>query len=124
VGGSMGDISVVIRGKDIKFAQQALFSTVHGAGRIMSRTRAAGRWRRVRGRRMRVGGEISMDDVHRQLKRLGVELRGGGPDEAPGVYRKLRDVLDAHASTIDVLPVLKPIGVAMAPMDEYDPYKD
>lgn len=65
-----------------------------------------------------------MDDVHRQLKRLGVELRGGGPDEAPGVYRKLRDVLDAHASTIDVLHVLKPIGVAMAPMDEYDPYKD
>lgn len=124
VGGSMGDISVVIRGKDNKFAQQALFSTVHGAGRIMSRTRAAGRWRRVRGRRMRVGGEISMDDVHRQLKRLGVELRGGGPDEAPGVYRKLRDVLDAHASTIDVLHVLKPIGVAMAPMDEYDPYKD
>src|SRR5690625_1385993 len=124
VGGSMGDISVVIRGKDNEFAKKALYSTIHGAGRVMSRTRAAGRWRRVRGRRVRVGGEISMDDVHKQLQRLGVELRGGGPDEAPGVYRNLQDVLDAHASTIDVLHVLKPIGVAMAPMDEHDPYKD
>lgn len=124
VGGSMGDISVIIRGKDTEWSRKALYSTVHGAGRVMSRTRAAGRWKRVRGRRVRVGGEINMDEVHRQLKRLGVELRGGGPDEAPAVYRKLQDVLDAHADTIDVLHVLRPVGVAMAGSDEYDPYKD
>src|SRR5690606_14356173 len=124
VGGSMGDISVIIRGKDTEWSRKALYSTVHGAGRVMSRTRAAGRWKRVRGRRVRVGGEINMDEVHRQLKRLGVELRGGGPDEAAAVYRKLQDVLDAHADTIDVLHVLRPVGVAMAGSDEYDPYKD
>jgi len=58
------------------------------------------------------------------MKELGIELRGGGPDEAPAVYRKLQEVLNAHVDTFDILHVLKPIGVAMAPLDEYDPYKD
>ena len=58
------------------------------------------------------------------IRKYGVELRGGGTDESPFVYRKLRDVLDAHAETIDVLHVLKPVGVCMAGANEYDPYKD
>ncbi|MBO8140654.1 MAG: RtcB family protein [Firmicutes bacterium] len=124
IGGSMGDMSVIVRGKDSAAARASLFSTVHGAGRIMSRTQAAGRWRRVRGRRVREGGAISMDAVHRQLKAMGIELRGGGPDEAPAVYRRLQEVLDAHRETFDVLHVLRPVGVAMAPADEFDPYKD
>lgn len=120
VGGSMGDISVVLQGKDTPAARRALFSTVHGAGRIMSRTQAAGRWRRVRGRRQRVGGAIDVEEMRRQVKGLGVELRGGGPDEAPGVYRKLKDVIDAHKETVDVVHTLRPIGVAMAPGGERD----
>src|SRR5690606_21078965 len=80
IGGSMGDISVVVRGKDTPVARMALYSTVHGAGRIMSRTQAAGRWKRVRGKRVRIGGAISMESVLRQMKELGIELRGGGPD--------------------------------------------
>ncbi|OUN01338.1 MAG: RNA-splicing ligase RtcB [Firmicutes bacterium ZCTH02-B6] len=124
IGGSMGDISVVVRGKDSPVARVALFSTVHGAGRIMSRTQAAGKVRRVKGKLVRFGGLISMEDVVRQMKALGIELRGGGPDEAPGVYRKLQEVLNAHVDTFEILHVLKPIGVAMAPLDEYDPYKD
>lgn len=43
VGGSMGDISVVLRGVDAPAAVTALYSTVHGAGRVMSRTQAAGK---------------------------------------------------------------------------------
>lgn len=43
VGGSMGDISVVIRGKDSPTSKEALYSTIHGAGRVMSRTQAAGK---------------------------------------------------------------------------------
>nr|MBO2472573.1 RNA-splicing ligase RtcB [Bacillota bacterium] len=124
VGGSMGDISVVIRGKDTKTSRKALYSAMHGAGRVMSRTQAAGKWKRVRGKRVRVGGLVDMDEVQKQLKRMGIELRGGGPDEAPAVYRKLQEVLDAHADTIEVVHVLKPVGVAMASPDEYDPYKD
>lgn len=47
VGGSMGDDAVILRGREKGDAQTleqqraALFSTVHGAGRVMSRTEAA-----------------------------------------------------------------------------------
>jgi tRNA-splicing ligase RtcB (3'-phosphate/5'-hydroxy nucleic acid ligase) len=43
VGGSMGDISVVLRGVESPASVTALYSTVHGAGRVMSRTQAAGK---------------------------------------------------------------------------------
>ena len=46
VGGSMGDESVILEGVESAENEQALFSTVHGAGRVMSRTQAAGRVRR------------------------------------------------------------------------------
>src|SRR5258705_1227636 len=49
VGGSMGDISVVIRGVESRESKSALYSTVHGAGRVMSRTQAAGKIRWGRG---------------------------------------------------------------------------
>src|SRR5690625_6893111 len=50
VGGSMGDISVILQGVDSEKSRNAFYSTVHGAGRVMSRTKAAGRWRRGRRR--------------------------------------------------------------------------
>ena len=46
VGGSMGDESVILEGVASTENEQALFSTVHGAGRVMSRSQAAGRFRR------------------------------------------------------------------------------
>src|SRR5699024_11416852 len=47
VGGSMGDISVILQGKEAQKSKDAFYSTIHGAGRIMSRTQAAGKmnWR-------------------------------------------------------------------------------
>ncbi len=42
----------------------------------------------------------------------GVVLRGGDFDEAPQAYRRLPDVLAAHAGTIRLLHTLRPIGVA------------
>jgi len=112
VGGSMGDISVILQGVDSDLSQNAYYSTVHGAGRIMSRTKAAGRmnWRK----RRRSGGVISEDQMMKAVRDYGVELRGGGTDESPFVYRKLQEVLDAHEGTIEVLHTLRPIGVAMA----------
>jgi tRNA-splicing ligase RtcB (3'-phosphate/5'-hydroxy nucleic acid ligase) len=46
VGGSMGDESVILEGVESAENEQALYSTVHGAGRVMSRSQAAGRIRR------------------------------------------------------------------------------
>ena len=50
VGGSMGDISVIVKGKESPAADALLNSTVHGAGRVMSRTQAAGKqkWHKAR----------------------------------------------------------------------------
>ncbi|HZW67505.1 MAG TPA: RtcB family protein [Pseudogracilibacillus sp.] len=111
VGGSMGDISVILRGVDSEKSRQAFYSTVHGAGRVMSRTKAAGRmnWRK----RRRTGGAITEKMMNDAIKKYGVELRGGGTDESPFVYRKLQSVLDAHEGTIEVLHRLRPIGVLM-----------
>src|SRR5215208_281109 len=49
VGGSMGDESVILEGVESSENEQALYSTVHGAGRVMSRSQAAGRVRRQTG---------------------------------------------------------------------------
>lgn len=109
VGGSMGDISVILQGTDSEKSRSAFYSTVHGAGRIMSRTKAAGK--RKKGRRS--GGAIHPDRMNQAVRDYGVELRGGGTDESPFVYRQLQEVLDAHAGTIEVLNILRPIGVVM-----------
>jgi tRNA-splicing ligase RtcB (3'-phosphate/5'-hydroxy nucleic acid ligase) len=122
IGGSMGDISVIVKGKDSIENSDAYYSTVHGAGRIMSRTQAAGKmnWKT----RTRSGGQITTEQMMAAVRDFGVELRGASTDESPFVYRKLQEVLDAHAETIEVMHVLKPIGVCMAGADEFDPYKD
>ena len=129
IGGSMGEDAVIVTGMDSEWSQEALYSTVHGAGRVMSRTEAAGKvkWRRgPDGRKCpeRVGGgRVDWPSVQERVKSQGIELRGGGADEAPEVYKRLSDVLAYHEGTIRIDHRLTPIGVAMAGA-EYDPYKD
>lgn len=112
VGGSMADISVILQGVDSEKSRQAFYSTIHGAGRVMSRTQAAGKmnWKTKK----RHGGLVTQDKMDKAIKDYGVELRGGGLDESPFVYRKLQDVLDAHKGTIEILNVLRPVGVSMS----------
>ena len=123
VGGSMGDSAVIIEGREGASDEQiaSLFSTVHGAGRVMSRTDATGRNRKGKQiRPPRITREAMMEWVNGR----GVELRGAGEDEAPQAYKRLPEVLAHHAATIRILHTLRPIGVAMAGGDEFDPYKD
>ena len=110
VGGSMGDTSVIIEGLDSNESTKAMYSTVHGAGRIMSRTEAAGKYRNGK----RSGGKISRQMMLDWIERENVELRGANTDESPHCYRRLTQVLKHHAPTIRVLHKLQPIGVAMA----------
>lgn len=124
VGGSMGDDAVIIRGVDSQLSKDSLYSTVHGAGRIMSRTDARGRYLKVDGKKIRQPGRVRHDEMMKWIQDKGVELRGADLDEAPQAYRRLGDVLKEHAGTIEVMAVLKPIGVAMAGRDILDPYKD
>ena len=69
-------------------------------------------------------GKVDWPAVQARIKAQGIELRGGGADEAPEVYKRLPEVLAAHSGTINVLHTLTPLGVAMAGLSEFDPYKD
>lgn len=125
VGGTMGDVSVIVEGIDGPESELALHSTIHGAGRVMSRTQAAGKFRIRRGRRIRLTeGRITRAMMQRWLDRRGVELRGAGADESPHCYKRIEEVLRYHDGTIRVVHVLEPIGVAMAAADEIDPFRD
>jgi tRNA-splicing ligase RtcB (3'-phosphate/5'-hydroxy nucleic acid ligase) len=155
VGGSMGAGSVIVAGCESAESEQALYSTVHGAGRVMSRSQAAGRVRRRKRRACRnrdcdrvLDGERVCPDhpdagvekiwveeqvkpgvvdwpaVQARLRERGIVLVGGGPDEAPEVYKPLPEVLAAHGDSIRVKHRLRPLGVAMAGRDVRDPYKD
>jgi tRNA-splicing ligase RtcB (3'-phosphate/5'-hydroxy nucleic acid ligase) len=154
VGGSMGDDSVILEGVAGTEAEESLFSTVHGAGRVMSRSEAAGRARPVKrfvcghrdcayvsaepgvcpvhGSKLRRAtvyeqvkpGRVDWPAVQERLREQGVVLVGGAADEAPEVYKRLPDVLAAHGGSIRVTHTLRPLGVAMAGRDVVDPYKD
>ena len=125
VGGTMGDVSVIVEGLAGPESELALHSTIHGAGRVMSRTQAAGKTRIRRGRRVRLTeGQVTRAMMRRWLDRRGVELRGAGTDESPHCYKRIEEVLRYHDGTIRVLHVLEPIGVAMAAADEIDPFRD
>jgi tRNA-splicing ligase RtcB (3'-phosphate/5'-hydroxy nucleic acid ligase) len=153
VGSTMAEESVILEGTET--AKDALFSTVHGAGRVMSRMEAKGkerkRWRCnnrdcdwvqppkthkpdvcpscggtslskhwVKERE----GKVNWDAERSNMDALGIELRGAAADEAPPAYKRLDEVLAAHGDTIRIVHRLRPIGVAMAGSDIYDPFKD
>lgn len=122
VGGSMGDISVILEGTDTEEGRASFYSTVHGAGRVMSRSQAAGKLDYKL--RKRKGGLISREMMEDWVREKGVVLRGGGTDESPHCYKRLPEVLEHHAGSVKVLHTLTPIGVAMAGEGEFDPYKD
>jgi tRNA-splicing ligase RtcB len=137
VGGSMGDDAYIIQGalrdddssdEVITLQQQALFSTVHGAGRVMSRSKAKGskaRYNKATGeRRQARDGAITHEMLESWVKAKGVIVIGGDVDEAPQAYRRLDTVIAAQQETIDVLHTLRPLIVVMAGANVVDPYKD
>jgi len=126
VGGSMGDWAVVVEGVDTPLAERTLRSTVHGAGRVMSRSRAKGN---RKGTRPGVISREMMRDRLEEFRRetgYPLEVRGGDVDESPFVYRKLEEVVRAHEATetIRVTHRLLPVVVCMAGGDVFDPFKD
>jgi tRNA-splicing ligase RtcB len=127
----MGDDAVIVRGttpeaagEEVRVAQrEALYSTVHGAGRVMSRSAAAGKRNRRTGQQI-TPGLVSPEMMSEWVREKGVILRGGGLDESPHAYRRLPSVLAAQQGTIEVLHTLTPLVVVVAGADEFDPYKD
>jgi tRNA-splicing ligase RtcB len=100
VGGSMGDESVILEGVESGETASALYSTVHGAGRVMSRSQAAGRVRRRKAwmcsdrdcnRTFDDGGAICEAHPNGRLKKVWTEeqVRPGLVDW-PAVQARLR----------------------------------
>jgi tRNA-splicing ligase RtcB len=110
IGGSMGDDAVIVEGVDSQEAKAALYSTVHGAGRLFGRKEAIRRFTRT--------------EMDGWLQQRGVTLVGAGLDESPMAYRRLPEVLAYHANSVKVLHTLRPFAVAMAGEGEFDPFKD
>lgn len=123
VGGSMGDNAYIVRGKESPESEMALYSTIHGAGRAMSRTEAKGKTNRKTGEIIKPG-RVSEEIMYEWLRTKSVTLRGGDLDEAPQAYKRIDEVIAYHADTIDIIHTLKPIGVAMAGKGDVDPWKD
>ena len=123
VGGTMAEPAVILEGVDSEESRQALYSTVHGAGRVMGRREAAGIFHRKSGE-MKRAPKITQAMMQQKVRQANVELRGAGVDESPHCYKRLNEVLAAHDATVRILHTLTPVGVAMAGANEFDPYKD
>jgi len=99
--GSMATPAFVVRGKGKK---ESLNSASHGAGRVMSRTKAneSFRWK----------------DVRPRLEAAGVTLVSAGIDENPFVYKDIREVMQAQQDLVEIVAQFDPKIVKMAPEGE------
>jgi tRNA-splicing ligase RtcB len=99
--GSMAAPGFLVRGKG---NQASLKSAAHGAGRVMSRTKAM--------------HTIEWDKVNRVLRERGVKLLSAGLDEAPMVYKDIEQVMAAQTDLVEALAKFDPKLVKMAPHGE------
>ena len=117
------NLAVILKGIESEAAAKSLYSTVHGAGCVMSRTEAKGKRNRKTGEVIREG-RVSQEAMQAWLRQKGVHLVGGDLDEAPQAYRRLTDVLSHHEGTVEIEHRLRPFIVLMAGADVFDPFKD
>ena len=72
------------------------YSAPHGAGRLMSRTKAK--------------NTLSMDEYMETMKGIyTTSVNESTLDEAPMAYKSLEDIIDVVRESVDVIDVLKPI---------------
>jgi tRNA-splicing ligase RtcB len=99
--GSMATTTYLVRGKG---SDASLDSASHGAGRLMSRTRAK--------------ETFQWPDVRRFLAERGVKLLSAGLDEVPMAYKDIEEVMAAQSDLVDPIARFQPRLVKMAGPDE------
>lgn len=99
--GSMASPGFLVKGKG---NGASLRSASHGAGRVMSRTKAM--------------ATFEWESVSQVLHDRGVQLISAGLDEVPGVYKDIHQVMAAQADLVEVLGRFDPKLVKMAPHGE------
>ncbi|MEJ8842181.1 RtcB family protein [Lacibacter sp. H375] len=94
--GSMTAAGFIVKGKG---EMASVNSASHGAGRLMSRSRAM--------------QSITHNALKDELKKHGVKLMGGGLDEAPFAYKDIELVMQSQQSLVDVVGKFTPKIVKM-----------
>lgn len=94
--GSMTAAGFIVKGKG---EMASVNSASHGAGRLMSRSRAM--------------QSITHNALKDELKKHGVKLMGGGLDEAPFAYKNIELVMQSQQSLVDVVGKFTPKIVKM-----------
>ena len=90
---NMRDGSVLARGRG---NPEGNYSAPHGAGRLMSRTRAR--------------ATLDLESYQKAMKGIySTSVNEATLDEAPMAYKSLADILDVIRESVDVLEILKPI---------------
>ncbi len=112
VPGSMGTASWLLRG--IPEGEITLFSTNHGAGRVMSRQAARGK---RRGRRGKVVRPAAISDREFEDSMAGVHLicedPGSIKEEAPAAYKDIDAVIDTVVGAKMAAPVARMVPLAV-----------
>ena len=90
---NMRDGSVIAVGRGCKDWN---YSAPHGAGRIMSRTKAK--------------DSLSMDEYKETMKGIyTTSVNESTLDEAPMAYKSLEDIIDVIRDSVDIIEVMKPV---------------
>lgn len=99
--GSMASPGFVVRGKG---NPESLDSASHGAGRVMSRTRAK--------------EYFTWSEVKKLLAERDVIVLSAGIDEVPGVYKDIHEVMRHQDDLVEIIARFDPKIVKMAPAGE------
>ncbi len=94
--GSMADPAFIVRGLG---NPQSLHSAAHGAGRVMSRTRAQ--------------QQFSFPATRKLLASRGIHVLSAGADEVPGVYKNIENVMAEQADLVHPIARFDPRIVKM-----------
>ena len=90
--GSMGTKSFIVKGKG---NHESYCSCSHGAGRLMSRTKAK--------------KQFTLDDLIEQTKGIECRKDKGVLDEIPGAYKPIDEVMDQQSDLVEVVATLKQV---------------
>jgi tRNA-splicing ligase RtcB (3'-phosphate/5'-hydroxy nucleic acid ligase) len=99
--GSMAAPGFVVRGRG---GAESLRSASHGAGRVMSRTKAR--------------DTFAWGNVRRDLEAKNVHVISAGIDEVPGVYKDIHAVMRQQQDLVEAIARFDPRLVKMAPEGE------
>lgn len=94
--GTMASPAFIVEGKG---NERSLNSAAHGAGRLISRNKAL--------------KTFSAKELKQYLDLKGVELIGGGVDEAPQVYKDIHQVMESQQEMVGIVALFYPKIVRM-----------